>query len=160
MSSATIPITPEGHQRHTDELKDLKSVQRPKVIQEIATAREHGDLRENAEYHAAKEKQGFIEGRIAELESIMGRVEIIDTTRLGGSKVTFGATVRISNSDTGEEVTYRIVGPSEAEIEKGSISIASPIAKQLIGREEGDEVVVQTPGGKRTYEVLEVSFKA
>ncbi len=159
MSTGTVPITPEGHQRHTDELRDLKSVQRPKVIQEIATAREHGDLRENAEYHAAKEKQGFIEGRIAELESIMGRVEIIDTTKLKGSKVTFGATVRISNSDTGEEVTYRIVGPSEADIARGSISIASPIAKQLIGREAGDEVNVQTPGGKRTYEVLEVSFK-
>lgn len=159
MSQGNVPITPEGHQRHTDELKQLKTVARPKVIQEIATAREHGDLRENAEYHAAKEKQGFIEGRIAELESILGRVDIIDTSRLSGRKVTFGATVRISNADTGEEVTYRIVGPSEADIARGSISIASPIAKQLIGREVGDEVSVKTPGGLRSYELLEVSFQ-
>ncbi len=159
MSLGTVPITPEGHVRHTEELKELKSVARPKVIQEIAVAREHGDLRENAEYHAAREKQGFIEGRIAELESILSRVEIIDTSKLSGTKVTFGATVRIANSDTGEEVTYRIVGPSEADTTRGSISIASPVAKQIVGREAGDEVVVKTPAGLRTYEILDVTFE-
>ena len=158
MMQGTVPITPEGHVRHVQELRELKTVQRPKVIQEIATAREHGDLKENAEYHAAREKQSFIEGRIAELESILSRVEVIDTSKLSGSRVTFGATVRIANSDTGEEVTYRIVGPSEASTERGSISIASPVAKQLVGREVGDEVAVKTPAGVRTYELLEVTF--
>jgi transcription elongation factor GreA len=146
----TIPMTPSGHARLKEELQTLKSVERPKVIQAIATAREHGDLRENAEYHAARERQSFVEGRIQHLDS---------PSLLSGPKVAFGCTVRISNVDTGEEVTYRLVGPEEADIEAGSISISSPLARQLIGRETGDEVQVRTPGGQRNYEVLEVSWR-
>lgn len=141
-----------------DELHQLKSVERPKVIQEVATAREHGDLRENAEYHAAREKHAFIEARIADLEAKVSVAEVIDPSKLSGSKVAFGARVRLSNSDTGEEVRYWIVGPEEADTDAGSISIASPLARQLLGREVGDEVKVRTPGGTRTFEVLEISF--
>ncbi|MBI5511392.1 MAG: transcription elongation factor GreA [Deltaproteobacteria bacterium] len=155
----TIPMTPSGHARLKEELQTLKSVERPKVIQAIATAREHGDLRENAEYHAARERQSFIEGRIQHLDSVLAVAEVIDPSLLSGPKVAFGCTVRISNVDTGEEVTYRLVGPEEADIEAGSISISSPLARQLIGRETGDEVQVRTPGGQRNYEVLEVSWR-
>lgn len=154
----TIPITPEGLRRLQAELQNLRSVERPKIIAEVATAREHGDLKENAEYHAAREKHGFIEGRIGELESTLSRVEVIDPTTLKGHKVAFGAKVTISNTDSGEESTYRIVGPAESDFENGSISVTSPLARQLIGREVGDEVKVTTPGGQRTYEVLEVVF--
>ncbi|MEZ4405736.1 MAG: transcription elongation factor GreA [Polyangiales bacterium] len=154
----TIPITPEGLQRLKAELQNLRSVERPKIIAEVAAAREHGDLKENAEYHAAREKHGFIEGRIAELESTLSRVEVIDPATLSGNRVAFGATVRLSNVDLGDEVTYRIVGPAESDFEKGSISVTSPLARQLIGREVGDEVKVKTPGGMRTYEVLDIAF--
>ncbi len=153
-----FPFTPEGFVRLTAELHQLKSVERPKIIQEVATAREHGDLKENAEYHAAREKHAFIEARISDLEAKLSRAEVIDPSRLGGSKVAFGATVRISNLESGEELVYRLVGPAEADSDRGTISVTSPIARHLMGREVGDEVKVKSPGGLRTYEVLDVSF--
>jgi transcription elongation factor GreA len=156
---ATRPITPEGHARLTARLEQLKKVEEPRIIQEVATAREHGDLRENAEYHAAREKHGMIRAEMAMLEGALSDSEIIDPTKLAGDKVAFGATVKLSNLDTSEEVTWRIVGPIEADSDRGTISYESPLARQLIGREVGDEVKVTTPGGKRTYEVLDVSFE-
>ena len=153
------PITPEGAQKLRDELQNLRSVERPAVIQAIATARDHGDLSENAEYHAARERQSFIEGRIKELEDKLARAEVIDPKKLAGDKVAFGATVRLSNTQTEEEVTYRIVGAYESDINAGTISITSPLARSLLGRETGDEVKVRMPGGERTYEILEVEFK-
>ncbi len=155
----TIPMTPDGYRRLKDELKKLRENDRPSIIREIATAREHGDLSENAEYHAAREKQSFIEGRIEFLDDAIARAEVIDPSKLSGGKVAFGATVHLTNSETGEEVKYRIVGPVEADLEGGSISVTSPLARSLIGREVGDEVKVRTPGGTRTYEVLSVAFK-
>jgi transcription elongation factor GreA len=152
------PITPEGAAKLRDELHNLKSVERPKVIQAIAVARDHGDLSENAEYHAARDKQSFIEGRVKELENKLARAEIIDPTKLEGSKVAFGATVKLAN-ENGDEVSYRILGADEADLNQGSISITSPVARSLLGKEAGDEVVIKTPGGPRTYEVLDVSFK-
>ena len=152
------PITPEGATRLREELIQLKSVERPAVIQAIATAREHGDLSENAEYHAAREKQSFIEGRIKEIENKLALAEVIDPSKLAGERVAFGATVKLSNSETGEEVTYRILGADESDLAKGSISITSPLARSLIGKEVGDEVKVRMPGGDRTYEVLDISF--
>src|SRR6516225_8199471 len=152
------PITPEGAQRLRDELHQLKTVERPAVIQAIAVAREHGDLSENAEYHAARERQSFIEGRIKEIEDKLARAEVIDPAKLAGDKVAFGATVKLANSDTGEEVTYRILGADESDLAKGSISITSPLARSLIGKQVGDEVKVRMPGGERTYEVLEIVF--
>jgi transcription elongation factor GreA len=153
------PITPEGAQKLRDELHHLKSVARPAIIQAIATAREHGDLSENAEYHAARDRQSFIEGRIQEIENKLARAEVIDTTKLEGARVAFGATVRLSNTDTGEEVSYRILGADESDLAKGSISITSPLARSLVGKEVGDEVKVRMPGGERTYEVLDVTFR-
>ena len=152
------PITPEGAAKLREELGHLKSVERPAVIQAIAVAREHGDLSENAEYHAAREKQSFIEGRIKEIENKLALAEVIDPSKLAGDKVAFGATVKLSNSETGEEVTYRILGADESDLAKGSISITSPLARSLIGKEVGDEVKVRMPGGDRTYEVLDISF--
>jgi transcription elongation factor GreA len=152
------PITPEGHAKLREELHQLRSVERPKVIQMIATAREHGDLSENAEYHAAREKQSFIEGRVKEIEDKLARAEIIDPKKLAGDKVAFGATVKLSNTQTEEEVTYRIVGADESDINAGSISITSPLARSLLGKEAGDEVKMKMPGGERLYEILEVSF--
>lgn len=154
-----VPITPEGYAKLRDELQHLKSVERPAISKAIGVARDHGDLSENAEYHAAKEKQGFIEGRIKELEAKIALAEVIDPSKLAGKKVAFGATVKLSNADTDEEVTYRIVGADEADLKNGSISISSPLARALLGKEEGDEVKVRMPGGERTYEVLEVVFK-
>jgi transcription elongation factor GreA len=154
----TIPMTPAGHKRLKEELQQLKSVERPKVIQEVATAREHGDLRENAEYHAAREKHSFIEARIKDIEAKLSLAEVIDPTKLSGNKVAFGAHVRLSNADTGEEVTYWIVGPAEADSDSGHISVQSPLARQLLGRQVGDEVKVKTPGGTREYEVLDITF--
>lgn len=153
-----VPMTPSGHKRLKEELDQLRSVERPKVIKDIATAREHGDLKENAEYHAAKEKQGFIEGRIALIEDALARAEVIEASRVAGDKIAFGATVKLSNSATGDEVTYQLVGPMEADIDHARISISSPIAKAMMGKEVGDEVKVQTPNGTRVYEVLELSF--
>jgi transcription elongation factor GreA len=152
------PITPEGAVRLREELINLKSVQRPAIIQAIAVAREHGDLSENAEYHAARDKQSFIEGRIKDIENKLALAEVIDPSKLAGNRVAFGATVKLSNTDTGEEVTYRILGADEADLAKGSISVTSPLAKSLLGKEVGDEVKVRMPGGERTYEVLELSF--
>jgi transcription elongation factor GreA len=157
--AATLPITPDGFQRLKDELKKLKEVERGAIIKEIAAAREHGDLSENAEYHAAREKQSFIEGRIAELEDAVARSEVIDPAKLTGGRIAFGATVTLSNTASGEDVVYRLVGPAEANLEKGSISVTSPLARSLIGREVGDEVKVSTPGGTRSYEVLAIVFR-
>ena len=154
-----IPMTPEGNARLRDELKQLKEVERHKISREIGVAREHGDLSENAEYHAAKERQGWIEARIKDLEDKLSRAEVIDPTKLSGSKVAFGATVKLSNVETEEESVYRLVGADEADLNNGSISITSPLARSLIGREVGDEVKVRMPAGERHYEILEVEFR-
>ena len=156
----SIPMTSEGHVRLRDELKRLKSVDRPEVSKEIGVAREHGDLKENAEYHAAKEKQGMIEARIAYLEDHLARAEIIDVSKLSGERVVFGAVVQLLDVDNDTEVTYQIVGEDEADLDRGRISVRSPIARALIGKEVGDTAVMQTGRGRREYEVLEVSFEA
>ena len=152
-----IPLTRAGYDKLDAELKHLKSVERPEIIQAIAEAREHGDLSENAEYHSAKEKQSFIEGRIKELESVISLAEVIDPSKLSGS-IKFGATVQLVDEDTEEERTYQIVGEYEADIEKGRLNIRSPLARALIGKTVGDSVEVRTPGGERSYEVLAVSY--
>jgi transcription elongation factor GreA len=153
------PITPEGYEKLREELHNLRSVERPKVIKMIAVAREHGDLSENAEYHAARDKQSFIEGRVKDLEQKLALAEVIDPSKLSGTRVAFGATVKVSNTQTEEEVVYRIMGADEADLATGSISITSPLARSLLGKEVGDEVKVRMPGGERVYEVLEVTFK-
>jgi transcription elongation factor GreA len=153
-----IPMTPEGNTRLRDELRTLKD-ERPKISREIGVARDHGDLSENAEYHAAKDRQGLIEARIKDLEDKLSRAEIIDPTKLSGSKVAFGATVKLSNVETEEESVYRLVGADEANLGLGSISITSPLARALIGREIGDEVKVRMPAGERVYEILEVEYR-
>lgn len=152
-----VPMTVVGEARLRKELEQLKSEARPRVIAAIAEAREHGDLKENAEYHAAREQQGFIEGRIQEIEGKLGSAQVIDVTKLPQTgKVIFGVTVGLLNLDTDEEVTYRIVGEDEANIKAGLISVTSPIARALIGKEEGDVVVVKTPGGEVEYEISSV----
>jgi len=152
-------MTAEGHATLQEELRILKTVERPAVIKAIAAAREHGDLSENAEYHAARERQSFIEGRIGELEDVTKRAEIIDTSKLKGKTVRFGAKVKLSDEDSGEEISYQLVGAFEADLQKKKISIASPLGKALIGREAGDSVEVQTPNGMRYYEIVSVRFK-
>lgn len=153
------PITLKGAQRLRDELEHLKSVKRPKVIAAIAEAREHGDLKENAEYHAAREEQGFIEGRIKQLEAELSHAEIIDVTKLGaGSKIVFGATVALADVETDEEKRYQIVGDLEADIKQGLIAISSPLARALIGKHEGDSVTIDAPAGQREYEVVSVEY--
>lgn len=152
-------MTMEGHEALVVELSHLKSVERPTVIQAIAEAREHGDLSENAEYHAAKERQSFVEGRIAELDDKLARADVIDLTKLSGTRVRFGATVTIIDVDTEDEQTYKIVGDDEADIADGKISVSSPIARALIGKEEGDEAEVAAPGGAKAYEIAKVEFK-
>ena len=151
-----IPITNIGFEKLEEELKILKSIERPTVIKSIAEAREHGDLSENAEYHAAKEKQAFIEGRITELEDVTSRAEVIDLTRLSGETVTFGTKVKIVDEESDQETNYQIVGPYEANLEEGLISVASPIARALIGKEVGMSVAVTTPGGTKNYEILTI----
>lgn len=152
-----VPMTVAGEARLREELEKLKGVERPRVINAIAEAREHGDLKENAEYHAAREQQGFIEGRIQEIESKLSTAQVIDVTKLPKTgKVIFGVTVGLLNLDTDEEVRYRIVGEDEADIKAGKISVTSPIARALIGKEEGDIVVVRTPGGEVEYEIVGV----
>lgn len=152
-------MTGEGHAALEAELKHLKSVERPSIIQAISVAREHGDLSENAEYHAAKEKQSFIEGRLAELEDKLARADVIDVSKLDGTKVRFGATVTIIDVESEKESTYKIVGEDQADVSKGMVSNTSPIARALIGKEEGDEAEVAAPGGARAYEIASVSYK-
>ena len=152
-----IPMTRAGHTAFDAELKLLKSVERPAIIRAIAEAREHGDLSENAEYHSAREKHSFIEGRVKELEAILSLAEVIDTSKLSGA-IKFGATVTLVDEDTDEKRTYQIVGEQEADIENGLLNIRSPLARALIGKTEGDSIDVKTPGGQRSYEVLRVQF--
>ena len=154
-----IPMTTDGYNRLQEEIKRLKSVDRPAVIRAIAEARTHGDLSENAEYHAARERQSFIEGRLMELEDKVARAEVIDVSKLSGSLIKFGATVTLADEETDEEQTYRIVGEDEADIKKGRISVSSPIARALIGKESGERVDVQTPGGLKRYEIIDVRYE-
>lgn len=156
------PMTSVGAEQLREELKDLKSVQRPKVIQAIAEAREHGDLKENAEYHAAREQQSFIEGRIQEIEAALSNSEIIDVVAVGanaGDKIVFGATVELYDIDGDKEVTYQIVGDLEADIKQNKIAVSSPIARALIGKSAEDEVTVAAPGGDRDYEIVSVRYE-
>jgi transcription elongation factor GreA len=154
------PLTARGAQRLRDELDRLKSVVRPQIIQAIAEARAHGDLKENAEYHAAREQQGFAEGRINELEAALSYAEIIDTSKLNaGSRIVFGAQVELEEHDSGETVKYQIVGDLEADIREGRISVSSPVARALIGKSEGDVVTIETPRGIRRYEVVMVAYE-
>ncbi|MCC5997137.1 MAG: transcription elongation factor GreA [Oceanicaulis sp.] len=154
-----IPMTAEGHRALDEELRHLKTVERPAVIQAISEARDHGDLSENAEYHAAKDRQGWIEGRVQELEDKLARAQVIDTTKLSGDTVMFGATVTVVDEDTDAEATYKIVGDDEADVKSGKISISSPIARALINKETGDVVEVTAPGGVKSYEILKVEWK-
>ena len=153
-----VPMTEGSYQKLDEEIKLLKGPERQQIIKAIAEAREHGDLSENAEYHAAKEQQSHNEGRILELEDMLNRAEIIDISSLSGDSVKFGATVSLVDEDTDEEMTYQIVGDYEANVEEGRISISSPIARGLIGKETGDSVEVRTPGGSKFYEILDVKF--
>lgn len=154
-----VPMTKRGEQMLREELSHLKSVERPKVIQAIADAREHGDLKENAEYHAAREQQSFIEGRLKEIESKLSVAQVIDVTTVNaGGKVVFGSTVKLLDIESEDEIVYQIVGDDESDLKTNRISFGSPVAKALIGKMEGDEVGVQTPGGTREYEILEVQY--
>jgi transcription elongation factor GreA len=157
---AKFPMTPRGQQALKDELKRLREVERPKNVRDIEEARAHGDLRENAEYAAAKERQGFIEGRSREIEAILAQAEIIDPSKLSGTKVVFGATVKLTDTDSGEEVTYAIVGDHEADIKAGRIAVSAPLARAMIGRERGESVSVKTGKGTREYEITDVQFLA
>nr|WP_199244209.1 transcription elongation factor GreA [Caedibacter taeniospiralis] len=160
MMAVRIPMTVSGEAALRAELQDLKSVQRPKVIAAIAEAREHGDLKENAEYHAAREQQSFIEGRIQELEAKLGNAQVIDVTSITNTgKVIFGATVRLLNTETETEMTYQIVGEDEADIKENKISLSSPLARGLIGKEEGDETRIATPAGIVDYEIISVEYR-
>lgn len=156
--SERVPMTRSGLLRLKEELKRLKAVERPKIVKEIAEARAHGDLSENAEYHAAKEKQSHVEGRILQVEHWIASAEVIDVTKHAGDRVVFGATVTMEDADSGDEVTYRIVGELEADLKQGKISVTSPIARALIGRSEGDTVTVKSPGGSREYEIQSIQF--
>jgi transcription elongation factor GreA len=154
-----FPMTPRGQRILKDELKRLREVERPKNVQDIEEARAHGDLRENAEYHAAKERQSFIEGRSREIESILAQADVIDPGKLSGSRVVFGATVKLTDTDTAEDVTYSIVGDHEADIKSGRIAISAPLARALIGKEQGDTVTMKTGKGSREYEIAQVRFE-
>jgi transcription elongation factor GreA len=154
-----IPMTVAGYAHLQDELKRLKSVDRPAIIRQIAEAREHGDISENAEYHAARERQGFIEGRVLELEDKIARAEVIDVSKLSGKIVKFGATVTLADEETDEEQKFQIVGEDEADISKGRLSVTSPLARALIGKSKGESVEVTTPRGAKAYEVVGVAFK-
>jgi transcription elongation factor GreA len=156
--SQRVPMTPGGLLRLKQELKRLKNVERPKIVKEIAEARSHGDLSENDEYHAAKEKQSHVEGRIQQVEHWIATAEVIDISKHTGDRVVFGATVTIEEADGGDEVTYRIVGELEADLKQGRISVTSPIARALIGKSEGDTAVVRSPGGEKEYEIKAVEF--
>lgn len=154
-----VPMTLQGYESMQEELKTLKTQERPAIIQAIAEAREHGDLSENAEYHAARERQSFVEGRIAQLEDSISRADVIDASKLSGDQVKFGATVTVADCDTDEESVYRIVGELEADIKEGKLSVASPLARALIGKSVGDVFELVTPGGAKDYEVVDVKFK-
>ena len=154
-----IPMTADGFQRLEEELRHLRQTERPAVIRQIAEAREHGDLSENAEYHAARERQSFIEGRVAELEDKIARAEIIDVSKLSGKQVKFGATITVVDEDTDEKNSYQIVGPDEADIREKRLSITSPLARAVIGKKVGDTVEVTTPNGSKSYEIVRVAFK-
>jgi len=155
-----IPVTAQGAERLKEELKELKYVRRPKVIEAIAVAREHGDLKENAEYHAAKDQQGFIEGRIKELEGKLSNIQVIDVTSIDAKgKIIFGTTVELIDDETGKEIVYKIVGEDEADIKGGMISFSSPIARALIGKCEGETVNFSAPGGEKKYEVIEIRYE-
>ena len=151
-------MTSEGYSRLQEEAKRLKSIERPAIIRAIAEARTHGDLSENAEYHAARERQSFVEGRLMELEDRIARAEVIDTSKLSGSVIKFGATVTLADEETDEEQTFRIVGEDEADVKGGRLSVASPLARALIGKGKGDSVEVSTPRGAKSYEVVTVAF--
>jgi transcription elongation factor GreA len=153
-----VPMTKQGYEALNGELKTLKEVERPQVIRAISEAREHGDLSENAEYHSARERQSFIEGRIKELEGLIGRADVIDPSKMTGATIRFGATVELVDEETEEERTYQIVGEAEADINQGRINMKSPLARSLIGKEEGDSVEVTTPGGSKSYEIVSVRF--
>ena len=153
-----IPMTVDGYNRLHEELKRLKTVERPSVVRAIAEARTHGDLAENAEYHAARERQSFIEGRLGELEDKIARAEVIDVSKLSGSVVKFGATVTLADEESDEKQTFRIVGEDEADIKDGRLSVTSPLARALIGKGQGDSVEVSTPRGNRSYEVVTVAY--
>ncbi len=155
-----FPMTPRGQRKLRDELKRLREVERPKNVQDIEIARAHGDLSENAEYSAAKEKQSFIEGRIREIEGTIALSEVIDPGKLSGSRVVFGATVRLTDTDSGDEVVYSIVGDHEGDIKEGRIAISAPLARALIGREQGDTVNLRTAKGSREYQIEEIKFVA
>src|SRR5690349_943203 len=155
-----VPMTPEGHSALQVELKHLKFVERPRISEEIGTAAAHGDLKENAEYHAAREKQSHIEGRILDIEDQLARADVIDTSNFSGERVKFGAYVTLIDVDHDRELRYRIVGPSEASTDKGTISVTSPVAKAIIGKLVGDEVQVHAPGGVKTYEIAAVGWTA
>jgi transcription elongation factor GreA len=156
--SQTVPMTPEGHRKLQEELKHLIRVERPKVIQDIAEARSHGDLSENAEYDAAKERQGFVEGRISEINGKMARAQIINPTEIDSDKIVFGATVKLFDVEAENEVVYRIVGEDEADIKQGLISINSPVAKALIGHRVDDELHIKVPSGTRVYEIIDIQY--
>ncbi len=153
------PITAHGFERLSAELEELKNVQRPQTVEEIDIARSHGDLKENAEYHAAREKLRFIEARMAELADLIHNVQVVDPSSLSHDRVMFGSTVKLENIESGEEVTYTIVGTYESDPDKGLISLASPLAKALMGKEEGEEVTVRLPGGEEEYEILEIFYR-
>lgn len=159
MTPTKLPMTAAGYERLQEELKQLKSVERPAIIEAIAEARSHGDLSENAEYHAARERQSFIEGRIQELEDQQSRVEVIDPRKMAGETIKFGAIVTVVDEDTDEETTYQIVGEYEADIDQGLLSNTAPISRALIGKKAGDSVEVKTPKGSRAYEILKVEYK-
>jgi transcription elongation factor GreA len=154
-----VPMTEAGFQRLQDDLKHLKGSERPAVIRAIAEARDHGDLSENAEYHAARERQSFIEGQIGEIEDRISRAEVINPAKLSGGNVKFGATVTLVDEDTDEEATYQLVGEFEADINAGLLSITAPLARALIGKQVGDNIEVTTPGGSKAYEILKVEFR-
>lgn len=153
-----IPMTPKGVKKLREELKRLREVERPKNVEDIEIARAHGDLKENAEYHAAKERQSFIEGRSREIDSILALSEVIDPAKLSGDRVVFGATVKLADTDSGDETTYSIVGDHEGDIKEGRISISAPLARAMIGREKGDTVVLRTAKGSREYQIMDVRF--
>jgi transcription elongation factor GreA len=159
MAMEKVPMTIEGYKTLEVELHRLKSVERPRIIQQIAEARAHGDLSENAEYHAAKEAQGMNEAKVAELEDKISRAEVIDIAKLSGDTVKFGATVTLEDEDSGDKVKYKIVGDSEANVRDGKVSISSPIARALIGKAKGDTAEVTTPKGSRSYEILKIEYK-